>query len=497
MSEGAVEPDSARTRRILGGIAFAVAAALFLGYYARKPPKVYGDGWEYLNQIESLHAHGTPDLRQEDLLAVDAKTISAQWGPAPRPPFAYRTTPDGRMYSIHFWGYSLTTVPPKAVLRLYGGNELSAMQLANAVWFVLAAFVVLFMWSAPLGKRLAYGGLVCIGPVLWYIPFTGTEVFSWAFAVTAVVAYDARKYAWSSVAAALASTQNPTLVFLCGAAIFMALWERRWREAALACVGAGLSFLPALFFKFHFGKASLIAEGFVSTSYISWLRTWSYAFDFNQGLITYEPLLVFGGIVGAVLVFVRRSAAGMVMAMTLLAVAVGTEVQVNWHSSCLGVQRYLIWMIPLVAWLMVEGLGNSWAARIFTGLAIVASGVMVDVAPFEGGYLIHNPVAKWVLNHHPELYYAEPEIFVERTRNIESPWPRDYPLPTGYVAPDGNVTKILVDPANVEAVAVKFIATPEYMEQLRAEAAGRRKHFYSHPPKGALRAREGTKVTGQ
>jgi hypothetical protein len=489
MSDGAVEPNSDRTRRILGGVAFALAAILLVGHYARKTPMINGDGWEYLNQIESLHAHGTPELRQEDLLAVDGRTLPAGWGPAPRPPFAYPTAPDGRMYSIHFWGYSLTTVPPKAALRLYGGNELAAMQLTNALWFVLAAYVVLFLWDAPLGKRLVYCGLVCIGPVLWYLRFTGTEVFSWAFAVMAVVAYDARKYAWSSVAAALASIQNPTLVFLCGAAIFMALRERRWREAALACIGAGLSFLPALFFKFHFGKPSLIAEGFVSTSYLSWARTWGYAFDFNQGLFPFAPLLVFGGIAGTVALFVRRSLRGMVMAGALLAVAVGTEVQVNWNSGCLGVQRYIVWMIPCVAWLMVEGLGSSRAARTFGILTIVTSGVMAYIAPFPGGYLTHTTVAKWVLINYPELYWAEPEVFVERVQTIETPLPREYPVPTGFVAPDGNVTKVIVDPANVEAVAVKFIATPEYMEQLKAEAAGRRKHFYSHPPKGALRAR--------
>jgi hypothetical protein len=491
MSDGAGEPRSARARwaRIVAFVLFAVGAYQLLGYYVRKPPMVNGDGWEYLNQIESLHAHGTPDFRPEDMVAVDARTIPGGWGPAPRPPFAYRTAPDGRQYSIHFWGYSLTAVPPKAFLRWIGGNELAAMQLANTIWFVLAVFVVLFVWNAPIGKRLTYCGLVCVGPVLWYLKFTGTEVFSWAFAVAAVVAYDARKYAWSSAAAAVAATQNPTLVFLSGAAILMALRERRWREAALACAGAGISFLPALFFKFHFGKPSLIAEGFVSASYISWARTWGYAFDFNQGLFPFAPLLVLGGIVGTVRLLIRRSLPGIVMAGALLAIAVGTEVQVNWNSGCLGVQRYVVWMIPCVAWLMVEGLGSSWVARSFAVLTILTSGVMAYIAPFPGGYLIHTTVARWVLIHCPELYYPEPEVFVERIQTIETPLPREYPVPTGFVAPDGNVTKIIVDPANVDAVAVKYAATPEYMEALRAEATGRKHHFYSHPPRGALRAR--------
>src|SRR5262249_26463761 len=153
-------------------------------------------------------------------------------------------------------------------------------------------------------------------------------------------------------------------------------------------------------------------------------KTWGYAFDLNHGLLPYAPLLVIGGIAGTVLLLVRRSAAGIVMIGAVTAVAVGTEVQVNWNSGCFGIQRYVLWMIPGVAWLMVEGLGSGWVARIFGVLTIATSAVMADIAPFDGGYLVHTTVARWALIHHPQLYYPEPEVFVERVRNIESPWPR-------------------------------------------------------------------------
>lgn len=489
MSEGAERSTHARWRRAGALLAFAVGVVLLLHHYAGKPPILYGDGWEYVNQVESLYSHGTPDLRPDDLLGVDSWSVPQGWGPAPRPGYAYRTAPDGREYSIHFWGYSLTAAGAKAYLHAVGGNELAAMQLVNVVWFALAMFVVLFAWGAPLGKRLSFGALVCVGPVLWYLSFTGTELFSWSLAVMGLVAYDARRYGWAAAAFAAASTQNPTLVFLCGAAGLMALWERRWRQAAWVCLGTGIAFLPAAFFKYHFGKPSLITEGFVSASYISWAKTWGYAFDLNQGLFPYAPLLVIGALIGAARLALRRSASGLVMIGALVAVAVGTEVQINWNSGCVGVQRYVVWLIPGAVWIMVEGLGSGRAARVFTAAAVLTAGVMADIAPFKDGYLVHNPVAKWVLIHCPQLYYPEPEVFVERIRMVETGNPREYPVPTGFVAPNGDVTKLLLDPADVDAVAVKYEVTPEYLVALRAEAAGRSRHFYSHPPPGAVRAR--------
>ena len=149
----------------------------------------------------------------------------------------------------------------------------------------------------------------------------------------------------------------------------------------------------------------------------------------------------------------------------------------------------MVWMIPGAAWIMVEGLGSGRAARGFAIAAIVTAGIMAYIAPFPGGYLTHTTVAKWVLTHCPQLYYPEPEVFVERLRGVETGLPREYPVPAGFVAPNGDVTKLLLDAADVGAVAQKFEVTPEYLATLRAEAAGRRHHFYVHPPPGAVRAR--------
>ncbi|MCS6863906.1 MAG: hypothetical protein RMJ56_02375 [Gemmataceae bacterium] len=489
-SELATKP-SVLVLRWLTVVLFVGGAAGSLYYFVHHPTIIRGDGWEYLCQLESLYQHRSPELRASDVDAVNALTVARGLGTVPQPPIAigYHEAPNGEFYGIHFWGYALTAIPAKAWLQATGRNELAAFQLTNTLCFLVALAVVLFVWDAPDGKRWLYAGLITVGPVLWYLEFTGSEIFSWAFITMAIVAYDSNRFALCSAAAALAALQNPTLIFFCGAGIALAIWECRWREAVAAGMASGLAFLPMAFSQYLFGRPSLIADGFVSASYISWAKTWGYAFDFNQGLISYTPLFVFGAFAGALGLIIRNSVKGLVMLLTIAAVAVATEMQVNWNSGCLGIQRYLVWQIPALAWVMLEGLGSSWAARAVTSLTILSSGIIALIGLPSTSYVEHHPVAKWVLTHYPRLYHPEPEVFIERQIQTELPWPRVYPVPVGFADAEGNITKVLVDGEDLEAVAEVFWATPEYLVTLRDEATRHKRFFYSHPPRGSLRVR--------
>src|SRR5262249_40577791 len=155
-------------------------------------PVRYGDGWEYAYHLEALCRHGSPDLRDDDLAAANARFPPEGVDHPPDGAFGHSRSPDGGRYGVHFWAYAPSAVPAKLLLSLAGGDELAAFQLTNTAWFLLALGVTLFGWAAPLRKRLLFAGLVCVGPTLWYLPFTGAEVLSWSLAVLAVIALDAR-----------------------------------------------------------------------------------------------------------------------------------------------------------------------------------------------------------------------------------------------------------------------------------------------------------------
>ncbi len=478
--------------RAVAAAAFAVVAVLLFRYEARQELRVYGDAWEYWYQAESLHRHCSPELRPEDEEAVNREAVRRGLGADPARPYAYATAPDGRRYGVHFWAYALSAVPAREYLRWTGGSELAALRLANAGWFVLALGVALFGSSAPLAPRLALAGLAAVGPVVWYLRWTGAEVFSWALVLVAVVAYRDRRYGWAAAAAGLAATQNPPAAFLGAAAVAAAAWEGRWRAAAAAAAGAAVALLPFAFFQYHFGKPNLIAAEFATVDNLSWVRTWGLATDFNQGLLPYAPLLVLGAAAGAVRLAAARDARGLLLLAAGGGMAVGVQVAHNWNSDCIGLQRYVVWMVPVAAGVAVEGVGRRWLGAFAAAAVAAHAAVLYGFHRTDGlkdGYLTHTPVAKWVLTHYPRAYWVEPEVFVERTVHRDN-WPRTpADLPVGFERPDGTVSKLLLDAGSVGRVGERYEADPAYLAALTERAARERGLFFADPPAGAVRVR--------
>ncbi|QJW93080.1 hypothetical protein [Frigoriglobus tundricola] len=488
---------SPRWVRLLVFAAFCAAALVLLrdvGHGRR--PRLVGDIWEHWLIAESFHSHGTPDLQPQDMDAVYAEARRHGLVPPPKP-YAYETAPDGRLYGMHFWAYAACGVPAKAYLHWAGQCELAWPALSNAMWFLLAIGTVLFGSSRPPGERFALVGLAAAGPAWHYVAWSGSELFSWAFVLIGVSAYRDRRYGWAGAAAGAAALQNPPIILFGGVAVLAALVERRWRCAAGATAGTAIGLLPYAFFLYHFGKPNLIAVDHVRTEYVSWIRGWSQLTDLSQGLLPFAPVVLAAGVFGAGRLAAGRDPRGLLLLVATVGVAVGTQVSQNWNSSCDGLQRYLVWLIPLVAGVAVAGIAPAGAGgprlwALGATAVLIQSGLITAYAKTGAtaeGYLGHSKMAKWVLTRYPEGYWAEYEVFIERTRHSDD-WPltpSEYPV--GFVRGDGTVSKMLLDPESVENVAARYQVDPGYMTELRAEAAGRTGLFYAHPPHGAVRVR--------
>jgi hypothetical protein len=384
-------------------------------------------------------------------------------------------------------------VPAKAGLRWAGKSELLWPVVSNALWLLLAVGIALFGSRAPVGERLALVGLAASGPGWQYVGWPGSELFSWAFVLIAVVAFRDRRYGWAGLGAGLAALQNPPIILFGAFAVAAAARERRWRTALGAVAGTAVGLIPYAFYQYHFGKPNLIAADLARTEYISWCRTWSQIADLNQGLVPFVPLLVVGGAAGALRGLYTRTPGTLFLVGATVAVAVGTQVSRNWNSGCDGVQRYLVWLIPLVAGVAVTGIGNRRALWGLAAAAVVVHGGLIAVYAETGvlarGYLGHTRLAEWALVHCPELYWVEPEIFVERTQHTDN-WPMTPArFPVAFIRPDGTVSKMLLDAESVERVAEVFETSPTYLMELRSRAAGRAEPFYAHPPHGTVRVR--------
>ena len=477
----------------LSFVLFLIGSFVLFDYESRKHPAQNGDAWEYWYQAESFHRHGTPELWPVDMQTVNEEVARLVLGEPPPDPYAYAPTPKGEWYGVHFWAYGLCGALTQEYQVLTGRTPLANLVLANVCLYCLALAVTLFGSNAPIRERIAMVCFAAVGPIFWYVEWTGAEIFSWSLTLISVVAYRDRRYGVAGLSAGLAATQNPTIIFMGAIAVLQAARERNLRSAVLAIAGTAVGLIPYVFFYYYFGKPNLIATEFATLNNISWLRTWSLIGDFNQGLLPYVPVVVIGLVFGFVRMVMLGNIRGLLLAAGGLAMAVGTQVAPNWNSGCEGLQRYLVWMLPVAAGVAVEGIGGTWRMWAFA-IAAAISNVAIffafnETKALERGYLSNTPVAEWVLNHHPRAYLAEPEVFIERQRHMDN-WPMtpaDFPV--AYARPDGRITKMILDSKSVERVAELFETDPEFMVSLREEATNRKGPFYSHPG-GAVRLRK-------
>jgi hypothetical protein len=518
-----------RPRRI-ALVVYLLASAVALVWVGRGRFDRQGDGWEYYATLEAFDRHGSFDVRAEDRQAVLDRLFERHAALIARsdPPEAtaavcggsvllpkriqplavygkeldngYLQAPDGRWHAVHFWLYPLSAYPAKLALRAVGGWEFNALKVTNAALFALAVGLVLFRGRGTPLRRVCFALLGCVTPVVWYLPFTGAEVFSWSLVTIAMVGLDTERYARSAWAAGLAATQNPPLVLLAAVPVLVALRQRRWKSAALATIGAATAFLPAAYYLYHFGRPSLITASHTDPRLISIDRTLCLLFDLNVGLMTYVPVLLIAAAGGAVALFVRRDVRGILVTLALIGMLVGVQVQVNWNSDCRGMMRYLVWMLPPMAWLVIEGVSQ----RLFavTVLSVFVSGaILVFDPPTPSNSLEHRPLARRVMTHLPWAYNPEFEIFVERLAHREDV-PFEMPagataetqvaLPIGFGTPDGVVTKLLVHRESVARLTQRFTIAPDYLPELLRIAEVNERPVYVHPPAGAVRAEPGT-----
>ena len=415
----------------VGGLVALIGLALAL------PPRPFGDAPEYLLMAESWAAHGSPELRPGDVDAL--RRHAAETGLAVDPDDAlgnYFEGRDGRFYCYHFAFYPLLTLPARLALRAVGGHVLRAGPLTNA--FALAGALAAVLLLAPAGAwaRRAAAALLLSSPVLGFLLWPHPEVLSFAMATLALVAGSRGASGVATLCAAVASIQNPPLALL---AVFEALRptlartvgpKSRARVWALV-LAAGLALASPLFFLAQFSTPNLAAYETAGAQAMGIGKALGLILDPELGLVRYAPFTV-ALLLALVVVAVRRPSRRVegalvvvLAAMMLLCSATG-----NWNHGTTGPSRYVVWMFPVIAYLLTLGPAATdllarprgiWAAML--AVAVIAQGA---VAVARGGvqspldYLQHSTMARTILDRWPAAYDPDFEVFRERTAHTEA-----------------------------------------------------------------------------
>ncbi len=396
-------------------------------------PVSYGDAGEYQLMGESWLRHLSPDVRPGDVVSLADRSRRQQAEVAvPTALGGYYEARDGRWYCYHFWLYSLTTLPARAVLRPLGA-DLRAPAVTNAVLFLVALWQALS--STQLGRAAGRSlfGLALFSPAVWFVPWPHPEAYCFALVLLALVWVHARHWTRALLAASLATAQCPALVWLVaplGAAALGAAWRggqarpTRLARVALASLPAALS---PLFYLWKFGTPNLIARHAASLESVSLSRAWELLLDLNLGLWPYMPLAVplFLLALWTRGAWPSRWAGAAVLALA----ALSCTATANWNHGTAGPSRYAVWLAPFVVFAVAQAQaaagpltrqGRLWSwlvggAILAQALVVLARGGMQQAPDF----LSHSWAARLVLRHAPAWYSPAPEVFI--TRSLGAP----------------------------------------------------------------------------
>ena len=444
-------------------------SAVLIAWMAMRTPMALGDSGEYLLTLEAFANHGTPDVRAED--AITLGQAAARW--PIRGSFGdvwkqTRASRSGRVYTWHFWAYSLAVLPMKLLLRAPGGNELAAPQIANALFLVAAAWFVFLAPWLDRGVAFWWSLLSVIGPPAWFCVWPHTEVFTFALVTVAVACAMGGRFIPATAALAIASTQNAPLAPL---AVVMALIavtrsRRSGRRIALAVAAVLPAFLPTVFYLMNFGRPSIMLGESADFHSVSLTKAVSLLLDLNIGLLPYIPGVVALAFVALAVAPGRERLAVAACWAAFFAGALGASAGIVWNFGTSGPSRYALWLSPFLIASAAQLARMRWGAATLAATLAVQAAVVVTRLPRwgEDDHDRHSYAATFVLKRWPARYNPHPDVFLDRSPALFANGPR--------VFRDGpDCRKALAQKRHAEALAAACgRLPPEFVAQTEETA---------------------------
>ncbi|MGZ9586206.1 hypothetical protein [Paenibacillus marinisediminis] len=433
-------------------VAFFLLSIVFTLTPLLKNPVITGDGKEYLSMTISFSNHLSPELDQEDIndrLQLEAKNNILT--PSDLVKFGYYEDLNGDLYSYHFWFYSLFNVIPYLILESLGINPLKCFQLTNCILYLLLLYKILFLTNLKNKTKLLLVIISLFSPILLYMNWTHTEVFSYVFLFMGLLNLYENKKKRGMLFSSIAALQNPAISIVPLYILINELVQKKsdilrkneLRSFITLGIISIINIVPYIFYWLNYRQFSLIStSGYSSLDLISFDKIWSLFFDLNSGLIIYVPLLLILFIYS----LIKKEKNVIVVSVIILLISLVSATQLNWNSGMMYINRYSVWFIPLLIFGLLPVLEQISIKKIviWSLLYVMTTGVVTVTCLKEqdyGNYLKFGPVAQFAISSFPQLYNPQHEIFYERSLGYEGI--DDAALPIKLSNSDG-VRKVMV-----------------------------------------------------
>lgn len=402
-------------------VSLLVALAIAMVLVSGSPPRLVGDGHEYMLQALNFARFTGPSIdhrvlpwMQRRLASIDPRLATFDID---------REAPGnrgGRRDFVHFWFYAWLATPFVWLADEVGVNPVHAFTLLNLILLGLALRLALPKIGLPASL------LLFCGPIVWWLDKAHTEIFTFSLLTVAMVMLRDRPW-WSMIALGLAATQNPPLAAVIPVVAVAELIARRdrlreWTFWAGAGVGLAFAALHPLYYYARYGQFSLLTAN-LKVGMPTGAAFMATVSDPEVGLIGNFPAFLF------VVVF----AIGW-LAWTKPRELIQRDVIVSWiaglffmfsaaqafnihHGGTPSISRYAVWLMPLAIPLLSRAetlLQDRWRRKRWVTAVISAAVSCWAFNPSVAEYSREPTLlANYLWTSHPTWNNPVPEVFSE------------------------------------------------------------------------------------
>lgn len=452
-------------------IPFYLSILMFF-YMQTVKPMIIGDGHEYFAMTISLFNHLSLDLRPADITMRTAiEQASGISFPTTQDYYGYIKVFNGNYYPIHFWAYSLASLPIFVILHYLNFNELSSLQIINAILLLASLWVITYCFDDKF-QRLIMFVFSLVNPIVLYIGWTGGEVFSYSFVVMAISFAVAKKYNLAVLLSSIASLQNPPIIIFTLYLIYLGLRDSNFDLNKLKTLipSSAITVVPYIFCLMYCHVPNLIvSSGASSINYMNVSKFINLFTDLDFGMILYIPVLFILAVIALFIGVKKKDDRIVFLWITLALMVTITTTQGNWNPGMIYINRYNTYMIPIVTLIVLYSIKyySSILSTRFLGITLII-GFVIAFFTISGcmqnldgrSYLKFSKLSQDVIVCVPDLSNPPYENFGERSLGAEVDFRNNLPILFVY---DGNVRKILTDYAHITDVE-KFIE-PQYKNE--------------------------------
>lgn len=481
-----------KNNKILSGFLFVICS-IYLSFNVIYKSKVniVGDGLEYVLMTEALYNHATPNVIPSDIQKYESevsKYFISDLQPKKinysgilnylndvenRNPLervdGFALSKNRKLYSIHFFTYSLAVLPIKFIAKPFNIHPVRVMYIANVIFMLLVIYLILYNSPLKEWENIVIAFLFFYSTVQFYLIWTHPEVFVACLIFLGVFYYFIKKRYLGIFLCSIAVTQyQPMGIFVLGMVVF-SLFEDKFRIKSFIKLGL-VSFwviIPPLFYYINYGHFNLIKEfGFLDTKFITPTRVIGFFTDANQGLILNFPLILVSYIALIILSYYKKvknkklsiTVFDFIPLILIVTVAIVSTMG-NWSHGQAVTNRYVAYIgtFLLIHFIILFTQFNylKWV-KVLLVLIVISQIYTIN---FYGGIFSdnwdgdkHKPTATYLLDNYPELYNPDPHIFYQRTIPYQSE--NFYYQGVTYLDNDNNFKKAIVNVDHLDEVNI-------------------------------------------